>query len=263
MGLSTPLLIVAVVIPVLLVATNVVVFAKYVDPEHASGHALGTLAVVRVSVRTHVFLLNSMVLSPSSPNWRSWLEALLQNAVSFCWPLMWYAPPNPSQPHLCQFARSCGQVNQSGTVGCGSWNNDCGGFDMASLWEAMNLLIIVLVVGVFPFLMFAYELDGDTTTASRFKAPLPPREETSSAEPSSAGKAPSSLRAPRQVNTRCVPLPHPVPRPLVWFVFRNAAGGRRRWRCVTKWSCWLSSSLSFTLCGRSWESPGSQFPGRM
>ena len=26
--------------------------------------------------------------------------------------------------------------NKSGTVGCGAWNNNCGGIDMVTVWEA-------------------------------------------------------------------------------------------------------------------------------
>ena len=51
--------------------------------------------------------------------------------------------------------------NKSGTVGCGFWNQDCGGIDMVIVWEVAYCIIAALVVVVFPFFIFYYENDDE------------------------------------------------------------------------------------------------------
>ena len=51
--------------------------------------------------------------------------------------------------------------NQSGVVGCGFWNSDCGGIDMVTVWEVAYCIIAALVVVVLPFFIFYYESDDE------------------------------------------------------------------------------------------------------
>jgi LMBR1 domain-containing protein 1 len=51
--------------------------------------------------------------------------------------------------------------NRSGAVGCGFWNQDCGGIDMVTVWMVAYCIIAALVVIVFPFFIFYYENDDE------------------------------------------------------------------------------------------------------
>ena len=47
--------------------------------------------------------------------------------------------------------------NRSGVVGCGVWNDTCGGLDMILIWEMVYCAMAGLVVVVVPFTIFYYE----------------------------------------------------------------------------------------------------------
>ena len=51
--------------------------------------------------------------------------------------------------------------NKVGLVGCGVWNNNCGGLDLSLAWEIAYCCIALLVVVVFPFFIFFYEADDE------------------------------------------------------------------------------------------------------
>jgi hypothetical protein len=59
------------------------------------------------------------------------------------------------------------QGNKAGLVGCGFYNNNCGGLDMGAAWEAVYISIAILAVVVFPFLIFMYEADDEGLTAMK------------------------------------------------------------------------------------------------
>ena len=50
-------------------------------------------------------------------------------------------------------------------VGCGVWNNDCGGLDLKVAWQIVYITVAILVAIVFPFLIFFYESDDEGLTA--------------------------------------------------------------------------------------------------
>uniref|UniRef100_A0A7S1GBQ8 Uncharacterized protein n=1 Tax=Bicosoecida sp. CB-2014 TaxID=1486930 RepID=A0A7S1GBQ8_9STRA len=49
--------------------------------------------------------------------------------------------------------------NRGGLVGCGYWNNECGGLDMDIVWQIVYVAIAGLVVIVLPYTIFYYEAD--------------------------------------------------------------------------------------------------------
>ena len=49
------------------------------------------------------------------------------------------------------------QGNRSGVVGCGFWNDTCGGLDMVLVWEIVYCAVASMVVIVVPFTIFYYE----------------------------------------------------------------------------------------------------------
>lgn len=49
--------------------------------------------------------------------------------------------------------------NRGGLVGCGFWNEDCGGLDMDLVWQMVYVIIAGLVVIVLPYTIFYYEAD--------------------------------------------------------------------------------------------------------
>lgn len=51
--------------------------------------------------------------------------------------------------------------NKSGVVGCGVWNDNCGGLNLAIVWQIAYCIIAALVVVVMPFFMFYYENDDE------------------------------------------------------------------------------------------------------
>jgi LMBR1 domain-containing protein 1 len=53
------------------------------------------------------------------------------------------------------------QGNRSGAVGCGFWNNDCGGLDLVLVWQIAYCIIAGLVVVIIPFFIFYYENDDE------------------------------------------------------------------------------------------------------
>ncbi|RYG51823.1 hypothetical protein EON66_10345, partial [archaeon] len=53
------------------------------------------------------------------------------------------------------------QGNRSGVIGCGFWNNDCGGLNLTVVWEIAFCIIFGLLVVVFPFFIFFYEADDE------------------------------------------------------------------------------------------------------
>lgn len=55
--------------------------------------------------------------------------------------------------------------NRAGLVGCGFWNSDCGGLDLALTWQIVYCIIFGLVVVVFPFFIFFYEADDEGLAA--------------------------------------------------------------------------------------------------
>ena len=68
----------------------------------------------------------------------------------------------PLSPHV-----ACSQGNKSGLVGCGFWNNNCGGLNLTVAWQIVYITIAILVTVVFPFLMFMYESDDEGITAAK------------------------------------------------------------------------------------------------
>jgi hypothetical protein len=72
-------------------------------------------------------------------------------------------PPSPS----CH----CGlQGNRAGVVGCGFWNNNCGGLDIALVWQIVYCIIAGLIVVIFPFFIFYYENDDEGMSAEEESA---------------------------------------------------------------------------------------------
>lgn len=55
--------------------------------------------------------------------------------------------------------------NNAGVLGCGAWNNNCGGLDLIAAWEVIYCIIAGLLVIVFPFFIFYYEADDEGMTA--------------------------------------------------------------------------------------------------
>lgn len=53
------------------------------------------------------------------------------------------------------------QGNRSGLVGCGFWNDGCGGLNLALVWQVAYAIIFGLIVVVFPFMIFFYEADDE------------------------------------------------------------------------------------------------------
>ncbi len=53
------------------------------------------------------------------------------------------------------------QGNRAGVVGCGFYNNNCGGLDLTSAWEIVYWCIAVMVVVILPFAIFFYEADDE------------------------------------------------------------------------------------------------------
>lgn len=51
--------------------------------------------------------------------------------------------------------------NRAGIVGCGYWNDDCGGLDLVIVWQIAYCIIAALVVVIFPFFIFFYENDDE------------------------------------------------------------------------------------------------------
>lgn len=47
--------------------------------------------------------------------------------------------------------------NRAGVVGCGFWNNNCGGLDLVTAWQALYWCIFALIVFIVPFYIFFYE----------------------------------------------------------------------------------------------------------
>lgn len=65
-----------------------------------------------------------------------------------------------SVPHFqCPTSRL--QGNRSGLVGCGFWNDGCGGLNLALVWQVAYAIIFGLIVVVFPFMIFFYEADDE------------------------------------------------------------------------------------------------------
>ena len=55
--------------------------------------------------------------------------------------------------------------NKAGVLGCGVWNNSCGGLDLIAAWQVIYIIIACLLVVVFPFFIFYYEADDEGMTA--------------------------------------------------------------------------------------------------
>lgn len=55
--------------------------------------------------------------------------------------------------------------NRAGVVGCGFWNDDCGGLNLALVWQIVYCIIFGLVVVIFPFFIFFYEADDEGLAA--------------------------------------------------------------------------------------------------
>ncbi len=70
--------------------------------------------------------------------------------------------------------------NMTGTVGCGIWNNNCGGLNMALAWQVAYCIIAGLIVVVIPFFIFYYEDDDGCDSGSPTRrGPQPPQPESS------------------------------------------------------------------------------------
>lgn len=193
--ISIPLLVVAIIAPVVLVFANLVILAKYVDPEHAAGHYIAKFAVVCRQfchtvkfVMRRVCLLSVFVMCDACrrslatefhASWyRCWVSWSRNVPFSSC-PSMWCVLPKPLAllvsfyPVFTSFWLVLWhrfvtfQGNKSGLVGCGFWNNNCGGLDMTLAWEIVYIVIAILVVVVFPFLIFMYEADDEGLTAAK------------------------------------------------------------------------------------------------
>lgn len=52
-------------------------------------------------------------------------------------------------------------ANRAGVIGCGFWNDNCGGMNLAIVWEVAYCIIAALVIIVFPFFIFFYENDDE------------------------------------------------------------------------------------------------------
>jgi len=48
-------------------------------------------------------------------------------------------------------------------VGCGVWNDNCGGLDMLLVWEIVYCAIAGMVVVVVPFTIFWYEAASESS----------------------------------------------------------------------------------------------------
>jgi hypothetical protein len=68
---------------------------------------------------------------------------------------------------FCCFPVVISQGNKAGLVGCGFYNNNCGGLDMGAAWEAVYISIAILAVVVFPFMIFLYEADDEGLSAMK------------------------------------------------------------------------------------------------
>jgi hypothetical protein len=55
--------------------------------------------------------------------------------------------------------------NNAGVVGCGVWNNNCGGLNLIIVWEIVYCIIVGLLVVVFPFFIFYYEASDEGMSA--------------------------------------------------------------------------------------------------
>jgi LMBR1 domain-containing protein 1 len=55
--------------------------------------------------------------------------------------------------------------NRTGLVGCGFWNNGCGGLNLAAVWQIVYWIIFGLLVVVFPYMIFFYEADDEGLAA--------------------------------------------------------------------------------------------------
>lgn len=59
-------------------------------------------------------------------------------------------------------------ANKGGAVGCGDWNDNCGGMQFELIWQILFLAILIIIAVFIPFLMNFYESDmtgtGITTT---------------------------------------------------------------------------------------------------
>lgn len=115
MALDVALISSATIIPFLLVFFNLIVMAKYIDPEAAAGHFIAKLVIL--------------------------LGMLLAECTVLLLPM--------------------DVANQSGAVGCGAWNNNCNGLDMATTWQVAYIIIICMVMIIMPFFIFYYEADDE------------------------------------------------------------------------------------------------------
>ena len=115
MAVDIPLIASAVIIPFLLCFFNLIIMAKYIDPEAAAGHFVAKLVIL--------------------------LGMLLAECTVLLLPM--------------------DVANQSGAVGCGPWNNNCNGLDMATTWQVAYLIIIAMIAVVMPFFIFYYEADDE------------------------------------------------------------------------------------------------------
>jgi LMBR1 domain-containing protein 1 len=115
MALDIGLIVSATIIPFLLIFFNVIVMAKYIDPEAAAGHFIAKLVIL--------------------------IGMLIAECTVLLLPM--------------------DVANQSGAVGCGAWNNNCGGLDMVMTWQVAYCVIVAMVVVIMPFFIFYYEADDE------------------------------------------------------------------------------------------------------
>ena len=53
------------------------------------------------------------------------------------------------------------QGNRAGVVGCGFYNNNCGGLDLTLAWEIVYGSVAGMVVVILPFAIYFYEADDE------------------------------------------------------------------------------------------------------
>lgn len=167
------LIAVCVIFPVLLVGFNLLVMAHYIDPQAAAGHFIAKIIIVRRawaavegaaapacgralrvrsvaswSARAETYILR-IALEALQGSVRVARLALPRGAPAP--PLMLVTktlPPRPRQrpPRNAQLLGMLiaevavlmlplDVANQAGAIGCGIWNNNCGGFNMALAWQ--------------------------------------------------------------------------------------------------------------------------------
>ena len=109
------LIVFSAVVPFVLIVANLVILAKFIDPQAAAGHYTAKIMML--------------------------LGLLLAECTILLLPL--------------------DVGNRAGVIGCGYWNNGCGGLNLTIVWQIIYGCIAGLVIVVFPFFIFYYEADDE------------------------------------------------------------------------------------------------------